>query len=370
MAPPRPAGIYIHLPFVRSTGPNGGHATMSRQPLEGYLEAVRDDLDRRFDVLAGRELVSVYLGGGTASFVPPSWIATLLGDVADRRDLDGLEVTLEASPLDMDRRRLAAWRDAGVTRIIVGLHSLQPSVLSALDAGFEVSDAERAILRCHAFGQFDYGVDLTFGVAGQSLADFRADLDRLSALGIPSSVFGYEHRPGEGDPELTADMFEALVDWSDAHGLRRYEPASFCRPGKESTHNTLHWTGGEYLGVGLGAASLRVDGATAHRRRNPTDIAVYLAAPGEPADQCELAPDAYLAERLELACQTRAGLDVEELRRQFDGAVDPDRLEAAEAALEWAVEVGLAEWDGEVWRPSGQGLNVADGMGERLKAEL
>jgi oxygen-independent coproporphyrinogen-3 oxidase len=370
MAPRRPAGIYIHLPFIRSTGPDADPATILQQPLEGLLEALRDELCRRFEALDGRELVSVYLGGGTASFVPNSWIATLMDDIADRRELEGREVTLEASPLDIERRRLAAWRDAGVTRVIVGVHSLQSSVLSALDATFGVSDAERAIRRCHAFGQFDYGVDLTFGVAGQSFADFRADLDRLSALGVPSSVFGYEHRLGEGDPEVTADMLEALVDWSSAHGLRRYEPASFCRPGKESIHNTLHWTGGEYLGVGLGAASLRVDGATAHRRRNPTDLATYLAAPGEPADQWHVAPDAYLAERLELACRSRVGLDVEALRRQFDGAVDRDRLEAAEAALAWAVDVGLAEWAGQVWRPTGQGLNVADGAAERLKAQL
>ncbi len=365
-----PAGLYIDLPFTRPRPSAPTSNIVAEPPRDAYLDALRREIDRRFDEIDGRELVSVYLGGGTASYVPTTWIDELLADIADRRGLADVEVTIEASPLDLERRRLAAWRRAGVTRVILEVESFQPATLQTLGAPHRSADAERAVLTCHAFGQLDYGVDLAFAAPGQTPADFTADLRALDRLGPPGSVFGGEYRPGEGggaDSRRAADMLEHLCEWCAARELRRYEVASFCRPGAESRHNTLHWTGGEYVGVGLGAASLAVEGATARRRRNTTDLATYLADPAEPSEAWGIAPADYLVQRLEFACRSRAGLDLDRLHDQFVGELEEGRLEAADDALEWAADRGLAEWSDSTWRPTDRGLDVADGLAQKLR---
>lgn len=370
--PTRPAGLYIHLPFVRDPESGRRAAIVDEPPREAYLEALRRELDTRCPRLEGRRLCSVYLGGGDPSCVPASWIQTLLADVAAHRDLTDVEVTLEAHPADVDRRAMARWRRAGVNRLILGLRSFEAATLRSIGCSFEPSTAARALGRSRAFGTFEVGADLTFAVPGQTHDQFLSDLARIAELGLPGSVFGYEFGPvggGEADDEVAADMLESLVEWAGRHRLRRYEIASVCRPGRASRHNRLYWDGGEYVGLGLGAASFTIDQGTPRRRRNVDDLEAYLAGEGPAVDDA-LAPGTYLTERVVLALRHRAGLDWSVVVDQFEEAVDRSDLETAEEALTWAVDRGFGRWDGDRYRPTDRGLDLADGLARKMRRRL
>ena len=359
--PNAPAGVYIHIP---------DRGVIPDRDLADYLQFVREEFGRRADDLAGREIASIYFAGEPPR-VPMEWLSSFVRTVCDRLSVAEPEVTLEASPGRIDRRRLSGWERAGITRIIVAAESFDAEILEQLGAVHDVETAERALVRCRAYGRIEIGVDLAFAVPGQSLGQFAADLERLAELGVPESVFGYEHLPveaDESDEERSADMFEWLVDWAERFQLRRYEVAGFCRPGRESRHNTLYWTGGEYLGLGLGASSFVIDEGVPTRRRNAEEGDRYGIDGGATVSRLE--PEAYFVERVTLALRSRAGLDWEVVVEQCDGAVAGPRLAAGRRALDWAAARSLGEWDGERFRPTDRGLDLADGLAREVRSRI
>lgn len=401
----RAVGIYIHVPFCARRCPYCDFAVDVRQkiPHRAYAEALIAEFEARKSALLGRRVQTIYLGGGTPSLWEPGELARVLGHIrgflsperAPGVAQDAVaEICMEANPNNITTENLGAWAAAGVGRLSIGCQSFQPRVLKVLNRNHTAAQARQAVERAIDFGAFAVSLDLIFGNPEQTMAEWRQDLDEaeeieglahLSAynLTVEAGTAFYRRRargrlalPTE---ERSAEMLDYLIERAEGMGFERYEVSNFSRPGHRSRHNTLYWTGAEYLGLGVGAHSLRIEdepGAEnpgVYRPSNPRLVADYMAAPGAPADAESGAPlsaQEHLIERLFLGVRTRAGLCFGEVSYQFSRALPAEVLRQAEALLEEMSRGGFLERDGERFIPTHRGLNVADALAEQFARRL
>jgi oxygen-independent coproporphyrinogen-3 oxidase len=281
--------LYVHLPFCAA---RCGYCAFvvevgALERRDAYLGALLGELERERPRLGPLE--TVYLGGGTPTLMGAERLAALMERV---RPLvaPGAEISVEANPETLEPGLLAALRQAGVTRLSLGVQSFQPHLLRALDraAGPERSRAAFAMAREAGFESVS--VDLLFGVPGQDAGDLEADLAEVLALG-PDHVSWYELelKPGsalarrEGlvlDEDFAAEAYERVVEALEGAGYRWYETANFARPGHECRHSLGYWDVRDYLGIGVGAVSTH----EGRRWRNAPGLEGYLRAAGAGAE--------------------------------------------------------------------------------------
>ena len=279
-----PFGIYLHVPFcVRKCRYCDFVTYAGRSALiPDYVDALIGEIEavpRRWSG-ALPPISSVFWGGGTPSLLAPAHFARIhaaLERVFGWRDgRDHAEITIEANPETVDRDYWLAARDAGISRISLGVQSFQPAGLRALDRDHDATRAIRALDAARAAGIADVSFDLIFGWDGQTLAEWQADLSQTIAL-APDHVSLYALTIEEGsalfadiargrvrppDDDAQADFYEAATDRLAAAGYEGYEISNWARRGagdppgmNRSHHNSLYWRNGEYLGFGVGAHS-------------------------------------------------------------------------------------------------------------------
>jgi putative oxygen-independent coproporphyrinogen III oxidase len=351
----RPFGVYVHFPYCAHRCPYCDFAvTTAPVPLGGrYARAVLAELGLRAAPFDGLELVSLYLGGGTPSRWAVEEVAEVVAAVRGRFGAGALgEVTIEANPESCDAARLAAWRDAGVNRVSIGVQSFDPGVLAQLGRRHDGAAAARAIATAAAVIP-NVSVDLIYAARRSSPASAAADAARAVdcgavhvsayALTLDPEVMAEEvplaraWRSGRlafpGDEEAVAQA-RAIAAALRRAGLRRYEVSNFARPGRESVHNRLYWASESYLGLGAGAAGcLRgragpLPGAAGSVRwQNLRDAGAWLEAveagrePTGEVDRISLSADRN--ERLMLGLRTRDGV-------ALDGFTPAQRREVLE----------------------------------------
>ncbi|MBK7617660.1 MAG: oxygen-independent coproporphyrinogen III oxidase-like protein [Vitreoscilla sp.] len=267
-APP-PLSVYVHLPWCLKKCPYcdfNSHAwkdAPEAMPEQRYLDALRADLEASLPLVWGRTVHSVFIGGGTPSLFSPAGIERLLSDIRSLLPLQpGCEVTLEANPGTFEKDRFRAFRQAGVTRLSIGVQSFDDAKLLALGRVHNGAQARAAVEEAAA--SFDtFNLDLMYALPGQSLAELEADLATALSYGPPHlSLYHLTLEPNTpfalkppvlpGDDE-SADMLDRLVEITGAAGLQRYEVSAYARPGHRCTHNLNYWQFGDYLGLGAGA---------------------------------------------------------------------------------------------------------------------
>ncbi|HET9553411.1 MAG TPA: radical SAM family heme chaperone HemW [Anaeromyxobacteraceae bacterium] len=335
----RPFGVYVHFPYCAHRCPYCDFAvTTAPVPGDGrYARAVLAELALRAAPFEPLSLRSVYLGGGTPSRWAVEEVAEVLAAVRARfGGAAPAEVTIEANPESCDRARLAAWREAGVNRVSIGVQSFDPGVLAQLGRRHDPETAARAV-RAAAEVVGNASVDLIYAARRSSVAIAAADAARAAACGaahvsayaltLDPEVMAEEvplaraARTGRltfpGDDEAVAQA-RAIRAALRRAGLRRYEVSNFSRPGFESVHNRLYWDGESYLGLGAGAAGcLRgAPGGDAETVRwsNLRDAAAWLAAAEAgrlpTADEDRFDARADRNERLMLGLRTLRGVEL------------------------------------------------------------
>jgi oxygen-independent coproporphyrinogen-3 oxidase len=371
-------GIYIHFPWCRNLCPYCDFPVAvarpgKEPPHEAYRDAVLGELDDRAGGFAGRRLVSIYLGGGTPSLWRPDAIASVIEAAAGRfaADAAALEVTIEANPADCTPATMAAWRAAGIGRVSIGVQSLDAGELVVLGRDHRMGDGPAAVAAALAAGFRSVSADLILGApTAGAHAGAPASVAALAASGAPHlSVYELTIEPrtrfgklaarGELVPlaeEVLADLYVATHHALEAAGFEHYEVSSYARPGHRAIHNGLYWRGAEYLGLGVGAASFRIDPAGAGVREiNVRQAPRYLA--GERIAETTITPPGELAiDRLWLGLRTREGVTAEAITAAGRDAV-VDRLTAE----------GLVE-RGERIRPTLRGFLYNDRIGRLLVA--
>lgn len=370
--------LYVHVPFCRLVCAYcdfvtvGGRAT----DIPRYVDALLRELDAR---PAEGQLRTVYFGGGTPSLLAADHVARIIGAAQGHWSSAALEeVTLEANPSGRETPDWWGLRDAGITRISLGLQSLRDDDLRALARGHTAQEGAEAYRAARAAGFDNVSVDLIYGIPRQSLDDWREGLLAAVELG-PDHVSLYAlqlvldpdewaapPRPGAlrwrrrvaeaQDDGLAADQYGLARELLDAAGYTHYELSSWARPGRESRHNGAYWARRAYTGIGAGAHSY--DGL-ATRSWNVRDLDKYLtvAESGErPEEGRETLDEPIRAfEAMALGLRHVEGTS----RRAFAAEFGNDPVERYAPELPRAVEDGLVELDGDAIRLTDTGQLLA-----------
>jgi putative oxygen-independent coproporphyrinogen III oxidase len=250
----------------------------------------------------------------------------------------GCEVTVECNPETVTEERLAGYAAAGVTRISLGVQSLVPSVLRALGRQHDPAAVASAVEAVRRVGFTSWNVDLIYGAAGETAADWRRTLDGVLELGPPHvSAYALTVEPGTPladdparapDDDVQAEAYLAAEEAFTGAGLVNYEISNWARPGSECRHNLLYWSAGDYRGFGCAAHS-HAGGRRWWNVRTPERYVAAVREDRSPeAAGEELAAEDRQLEALQLALRTRAGVPAAALdpadRAELDGLVVPD----------------------------------------------
>ncbi len=370
-----PRSLYLHVPFCPQVCPYCDFHKMRRHEglVAGYLGRLEDEAA----ALAARfpgPLETVYLGGGTPSHLRDDELARVFD--ALRRGWGGLgalETTLEADPGTFDAARARRWRDAGVTRLSIGMQSTQAPVLRFLGRGHTGPQALQAARDALGAG-LHVSLDVITAVPGQ---DARADLEAAAASGAQHvSVYTltvepytpFAQRGVRVDEERAADDFDLAEAVLRQHGLERYEVSNHARRGFESHHNRVYWRGDGWLALGPSAAGFEPPapgdppGTLGVRTRNPP-IKTWLRA--EPPERTPVDGPALALELLMTGLRTREGVDLGELRRR----TGVDARTGFPRTIADAQRYGLLRFDGPRLRATPAGTRVLDAVLRRFFAE-
>ncbi|MDR1789296.1 MAG: radical SAM family heme chaperone HemW [Opitutaceae bacterium] len=365
----RGAGLYVHVPFCATRCDFCAFyqvaPTVARTRL--FLDAVEREAG-----LAARDaprFATAFWGGGTPGALSAANLARL-GALVKKNAGGGLsEWTVELTPASASEARLEALREAGVTRVSIGVQSLRGELLEKLGRRHTPRQSVEAFGRARKLG-FAVNIDLMFALPGQSRDEWLGDLGEALRL-EPDHVSTYcltleedtalwlRLGGGRTDPEREADLYLATWDFLEERGWRQYEISNFARPGFECAHNLNTWAMGEWIGLGPSAASQhgRVRGS------NAADLDAWAAAVdrGERLTGGRTAlDDATLAEdALIFGLRANAGVDLAGTQRRFPGG-DWERLRAAADAL---CGNGLAEQAAGRLRLTRRGRLLADAAG-------
>ncbi|MBO9356779.1 oxygen-independent coproporphyrinogen III oxidase-like protein [Bordetella petrii] len=261
-----PLSVYVHVPWCVRKCPYcdfNSHAVPAELPERAYLDALRADLEQALPSVWGRQVVSVFLGGGTPSLLSAAALDEILAMLrACLNLLPDAEITMEANPGTAEAGRFRDYAASGVNRLSLGIQSFDDAQLKQLgrihdaaQARAAIDMAQRAVRRVN--------LDLMFALPGQDLAACLDDVRQAVSFGTehlslyhltlePNTVFA-KYPPQLPDDDTSAAMQDAVEARLAEAGLQRYEVSAYARPGARCRHNLNYWEFGDYLGLGPGA---------------------------------------------------------------------------------------------------------------------
>lgn len=261
-----PLSLYVHVPWCVRKCPYcdfNSHEMRNGLPETAYVEALLRDLELALPLIWGRRVYTVFIGGGTPSLLSGAAMEALLTGLRMRLPLDvNAEITLEANPGTVEAERFAAYRDAGVNRLSMGIQSFNDVHLKALGRIHSGDEARRAIeLAQRHFDNFN--LDLMYALPEQTLAEAEEDVrtalsfapPHLSCYHLtlePNTLFAHQP-PSLPDDDESAAMQQRIGELLEAAGYQHYETSAYAQAGKQSRHNLNYWQFGDYLGIGAGA---------------------------------------------------------------------------------------------------------------------
>ena len=357
-------GLYLHVPFCRSKCAYCDFYSLPREEgrIPAYVDALCARISRWGPRAAGLPVDTVYLGGGTPSLLGPVGVHRVLAAVREHFSLlPGAEVTLECNPDSADAALLAGAREAGVTRLSLGVQTAQDALLRRLGRPHTFADAVAAVGRARAAGFDNVSLDLICGLPGETEGSLTETLDRVLALSPEHlSVYGLKVEPGTPlwhqvqagtarlpDEDTQADRYLRVCRTLARAGYDQYEISNFARPGFESRHNLRYWRLQPYLGLGPGAHSDFAGRRFAWAR----DLDAFLRGEDLLEEDAAIPPEERERERVMLGLRTREG-------------IDPARVPEDLAAR--LVQAGLAQMEKGRFRLTAQGFLVSNAVILRL----
>ncbi|MEK1906793.1 MAG: radical SAM family heme chaperone HemW [Pseudomonas sp.] len=262
-----PLALYIHIPWCVRKCPYcdfNSHAAGPTLPEEEYVDALLADLDADLVHVHGRELTSIFFGGGTPSLFSAKALGRLLAGVEQRvRFARDIEITLEANPGTFEQAKFRDYRSLGINRLSIGVQSFQEAKLKALGRIHDGNEAIRAADMARAAGFENFNLDLMHGLPEQSIEDALFDLRTAIAQGPthlswyqltmePNTVF-WSQPPQLPEDDLLWDIQEAGQALLAEQGYGQYEVSAYAQAGRPARHNLNYWTFGDFLGIGAGA---------------------------------------------------------------------------------------------------------------------
>ena len=262
-----PLSLYIHIPWCIQKCPYcdfNSHAAPEKLSEDSYVDALLLDLDGDLALVKDRELISIFIGGGTPSLFSGESIARLLDGIRARLAWSaGIEISMEANPGAVDQEHFQAYRKAGVNRLSIGAQSFATEQLQTLGRIHGPDEIEAAVESARSAGFENLNLDIMYGLPEQSLEDAVNDVQKAISL-VPQHISYYQLTiepntrfystpPLTPEDDLLMDIESRGRELLDRAGYRQYEVSAFAQEGCECRHNRNYWEFGDYLGIGAGA---------------------------------------------------------------------------------------------------------------------
>ena len=260
--------LYVHIPWCIQKCPYcdfNSHKLTGNIPEQAYIGRLLDDLKADSEWVQGRNIHSIFIGGGTPSVMTASAIQRLLDGIRAQLTLaEGCEITLEANPGTFETEKFDDFVRAGVTRLSIGIQSLQHHQLQALGRIHDPQQARAAAAHAGALPLTSFNLDLMHGLPDQSLAMALDDLKQVIELNPPhiswyqltiepNTLFASKP-PQLPDDDTLWDIYLQGHQLLQAAGYQQYEVGAYAKPGHQSRHNRNYWRYGDYLGIGCRGA--------------------------------------------------------------------------------------------------------------------
>lgn len=363
-------GIYVHLPFCPYICPYCDFAKwpMRRSSATRYMQALLRELASEPPASAE----TIFLGGGTPNAYDANDIASLVTQLRERFSGGRAmrEISIEVNPELVRPGDFATYRAAGINRVSIGVQSFEPAEIATLGRKHTLEQVRAAVELARAAAMPSVSVDLIFAVPGQTPESWRRSLERAVALDVDHvSTYGLTIEEGTPyatwhdreprafmDQDLEADLYEIAISTLRDAGYAQYEISNFARPGHESAHNANYWANGEYIGLGVGAASYRKGVRSVHTRDFEEYVSAAEAGTPIPSESEELEGLRRTGEAIMLALRTAQGVSLPSFKERYG----IDVLERYAPVVRTYNEAGLLEVSGEHMRLTERGRYVAN----------
>ena len=279
-----PLSLYIHLPWCERKCP---YCDFNSHQADGfdeqaYIRSLIDDLQQDLPLIWGRQIVSIFIGGGTPSLFSSEAIQQLLSDLRSLLNFNpGIEITMEANPGSADESRFRGYREAGINRLSIGIQSFDDDSLKAIGRIHNGTQSVAAVNKARQAGFENINIDLMYALPGQTLQRLQADLSQaiecrpehisLYQLTIEPNTLFYSRTPDRlPDDDLGWDMLQKAQQTLASAGFEQYEISAYATKDRQSQHNENYWSFGDYLGIGAGAhgkITLPAEGRVIRRTR-------------------------------------------------------------------------------------------------------
>ena len=375
-----PLSLYVHLPWCLRKCPYcdfNSHESRGELPEARYLDALMADLEAALPLVWGRQVQTIFIGGGTPSLFAPQSIDRLLSDIRARLRLEAdCEITLEANPGTFEKERFRAYRSAGVTRLSVGVQSFNDQHLKALGRVHDRAQALAAVEEAAAAFE-TFNLDIMYALPGQSMADLEQDMATALAfqpphisiyhLTIEPNTWFAKYPPPLPEDDMAYAMLDRITELTAGAGLARYEVSAYARDRHQCQHNRNYWQFGDYLGIGAGAHSKLSFAHRVVRQSRLRDPQLYMAgalagraiAQDEDVRRADL-PFEYMLNALRL----REGFALQDFMARTGLP-----LTAIAKGLEAAERKGLIERDMARVRPTERGFDFLSDLQELFLAD-
>ena len=364
-------GIYIHIPFCarKCNYCDFLSAPETRETKERYLSLLDREMRLYKEIVSAREADTLFIGGGTPSFLETDLTDKLLCSVKKWIPSENLkEFTIECNPNSVTEEKLNLYKAAGVTRISLGMQSACDEELKKLGRLHSVKEFEKTyeLVRKHGFERVN--IDVMAAIPGQTIESYKHTLEYVVGLS-PEHISSYSLIIEEGTPfyekyrenppvdeDTDRQMYDLTKEILGRHGYHRYEISNYAKEGQECIHNLKYWQGGDYLGLGLGAAS-----CMEHERwsnvRGLTDYEDRICRGQKPVEQTEeLGEEEQKAEFMFLGLRCMEGVSAERFEKKFHQSVE----ERYGKVLHKYENMGLMRLVNGNWQLTEQGIDVSN----------
>ncbi|MBV8332708.1 MAG: radical SAM family heme chaperone HemW [Candidatus Eremiobacteraeota bacterium] len=360
-------GIYVHLPFCPYLCP---YCDFAKWPLRAsvarrYLDALAAELEK-----SPREAAAtLFLGGGTPNAYDSEAISELVQALREHYALEA-EISIEVNPELVREGDFERYREAGVTRVSIGVQSFDEAEIATLGRKHSPETIAGVVAAARAAKIGSISLDLMFAVPGQTPQSWRRSLDAAVALdpdhistygltveaGTPYAAWQAREPGAFFDDTAEAELYAIALRVLRAAGYEQYEISNFARPGHRCKHNENYWRNGEYAGLGVGAASYRAGVRSVHTRSLEAYVAAALAGAPIPGESERLEGARRAGEAIMLALRTAQGVRVGEFKERY-GVDIADHYAPVVARYS---EAGLLERNGDYLRLTERGRFVAN----------
>ncbi len=373
-------GLYIHIPFcVKKCNYCDFNSfclnsfDMPEALINQYMEALHKEAEIQSEAVRqlGAQVVTIYLGGGTPTCLPEESLLTLLTEIFQAYPVArDAEVTVECNPRTVDHKKLRRLRDTGVTRLSIGVQSLDDSLLARLGRAHSALDAVEVFYLARKVGFDNINIDLIYAIPDQTMKDWEETLDLVMEL-EPEHISSYGLMLEEGTPlwnEVRAGairpcdedceiaMYYLAKDRLKRAGYEHYEISNFALPGFKCRHNIIYWRLAPYISLGAGAHSY-VGRERWSNLKDPGDYRHSIMRFGSAVDEQETFTESdEMSTVMILGLRMANGVEEEEFHKRFGKSM----RDVFAGAIEKGVAHGLLEWDGGRLRLTRHGLMLSN----------